>query len=143
MVEFNVDDYDTLLKTLVAHFESNHENLGAYKTQDSKACHDCLFTEHSTHCYACTYCTTCEHCTHCTHCHDCTGVSSSSYCRHSKFCSGCSYVSQSVHCHDCLFCVACFGLVKKEFHILNQPYPKDVYFKIVEKLEKKLRRKLR
>ena len=143
MSDFDFDNFEKVLTALEGHFQKDKESVGAYKSEDSHGCHDSLFTTASTHCYACTYCSGSTHCTNCTHCHDCVGVSSSSYCRGSKYCSGCSYVTDSVHCHDCLFCVACFGLVKKEFHILNQPYKKDVFFKIVDKLEKRLKRKLR
>ncbi len=143
MTDFDFEDFETLVSDLETRFQQDKESVGGYKIQDCIACHDSLFTTGSKHCYACTYCTNCTNCTQCTHSHNCVSVTTSSYCRNSKYCSGCSYVTDCVHCHDCVFCLACFGLVKKEFHILNKPYKKDVYFKIVEKLEKKLKRKLR
>ncbi|MCB9550494.1 MAG: hypothetical protein H6705_01020 [Myxococcales bacterium] len=41
------------------------------------------------------------------------------------------------HCRDCAECTYCFGcvgLVRKEFHILNQPYDRKTWFKVVKAL---------
>jgi hypothetical protein len=43
-----------------------------------------------------------------------------------------------VACADCTYCFGCVGLVKKEFHILNVPYPRTQYFEIVKRLTAEL-----
>jgi hypothetical protein len=37
-----------------------------------------------------------------------------------------------------LYCFGCAGLSGKEFHILNEPYPKSEYFIITQKLMREL-----
>ncbi|AKF85427.1 hypothetical protein MFUL124B02_12280 [Myxococcus fulvus 124B02] len=39
---------------------------------------------------------------------------------------------------DCNYCFGCVGLAKKDFHILNVPFPRTEYFKVVGKLRKEL-----
>jgi hypothetical protein len=57
-----------------------------------------------------------------------------------KFCNHC-YTSDNnleycAECMSCSDCFACVGLRKKQYHILNKPYPKEEYFKMVEKIKK-------
>lgn len=129
-------DFEAALSKLKREFEGQKDNPGSYQSEKNERCFECMFTSSSRDSYRCTYCTEVVECTGCTHCHSSSRLSNSSYCQHSAFLSGCSYVNLSTHCHDCVFCFGCVGLVKKEFHILNQPFKKDVYFKIVKELEK-------
>ena len=124
-------------------YRASRDNVAAHKSDSSERCHQSMFTKSSSDCFSCTYCDDCESCTHCTHCSNCVNVSNSSYCRDSQNLSGCSYVVQSRDCHDCVFCIGCTGLIGKEFHILNEPYPRDVYFKKLAELEKSLGVKLK
>jgi hypothetical protein len=39
----------------------------------------------------------------------------------------------------CTYCFGCVGLSKKDFHILNEPYERQVYFEKVEGLRRALR----
>ena len=40
----------------------------------------------------------------------------------------------SQDCSSCTYCFGCVGLVRKEFHILNEPYDRKTYFKLVKAL---------
>ena len=39
---------------------------------------------------------------------------------------------------DCNYCFGCVGLSKKDFHILNVPFPRTEYFKQVKRLREAL-----
>jgi hypothetical protein len=62
----------------------------------------------------------------CQHCVDCENCSTSSYAVRSFGLAGCTY------------CFGCVGLSNKDFHILNEPYPRKEYFAIVGRLTKEL-----
>ena len=128
-------EFEAELKKLVQEYGRSEENPGSYKSDGCVRCFDCMFTTQSSDCYKCTYCERCASCTECTHCRGCTNTHGSSYCTESKDLAACSYVVKSQNCYECLFCFGCVGLVKKEFHILNRPFKRDEYFKLVAKLE--------
>jgi hypothetical protein len=128
-------EFEAELRKLVQDYGRSQESPGSYRSEKSMRCFDCMFTTASQDCYKCTYCEACSACTGCTHCRECTSVHASSYCVRSSQLSGCTYVLMSQNCYDCVFCFGCVGLVKKEFHILNRPFKRDEYFKLVAKLE--------
>lgn len=130
----NRREFEAALQALLATHARIQDNPASYRS-DGERCYECMFTTGSRDCYKCTYCSGCSSCTNCTHCRECAHVHASSYCVQSSNLSGCSYVVLSQNCYDCVFCFGCVGLVKKEFHILNQPFKRDMYFKIVAKLE--------
>ena len=134
-IPLNKHDFERALKTLSQAYDRSKDSPGAYQSDNSERCHACMFTTHSQDCFHCTYCDHCKECSDCTHCAHCTNCSSSSYCVRSHHCVKSSYVLVSQHCYECLFCFGCVGLVKKEFHILNQPFPKKTYFELVEQLK--------
>jgi hypothetical protein len=39
---------------------------------------------------------------------------------------------------ECNYCFGCVGLNKKDFHILNQGFSRNAYFKLTERLRKEL-----
>jgi hypothetical protein len=131
----NPYEFERQFATLTEHAAAGVENPGSYKSTDCERCFDCMFTTSSTGCYQCTYCSDCTACTNCTHCKGCSDCHSSTYCVRSRLLAGCSYVLMSRECYDCVFCFGCVGLVKKEFHILNQPFRRDEYFRIVKDLK--------
>lgn len=128
-------DFERQLQSLTQAAGYESDNPGSYKSEDCERCYDCMFTTSSKQCYQCTYCKNCETCTNCTHCQACTDCHNSNYCVRSRRLSGCSYVIMSTDCHDSVFCFGCVGLVKKEFHILNHPFRRDEYFRIVKDLK--------
>lgn len=129
-------EFEQEIARLTQAAERTADNVGSYKSEGCVRCYDCMFTSDSVQCYQCTYCSACERCTNCTHCKNCRDCHNSNYCVQSHACSGCSYVILSRDCYDCIFCFGCVGLVKKEFHILNQPFRRDEYFKLVKELKK-------
>ena len=131
----NRPEFERELKALLQAAHNGTENPGSYKSDDCERCYDCMFTTGSVQCYQCTYCADCTSCTNCTHCRSCVDTHTSNYCVGSQRVTGSSYVIHSQDCHDCLFCFGCVGLVKKEFHILNQPFRRDEYFRIVNDLK--------
>lgn len=131
-------DFEAALKTLRSHEDARPDNPGSYQSTECTRCFDCMFTTSSTDCFACTYCDQCTQCSDCTHCHACQNVHASSYCQQSTNCYKSSYVLRSHNCYECLFCFGCVGLSRKEFHILNKPFKRKVYFELVEQLKAEL-----
>ncbi len=128
-------EFESALAALRKQAKTSKDNRGSYKSDDSVRCVDCMFTTASTDCFKCTYCAECEACSDCTHCTACVDCHDSSYCRDANNCYKSSYVIKSSHCYECVFCFGCVGLSKKEFHILNQPFPRKTYFKLVAELK--------
>lgn len=128
--------FERALRDLVQEAKSSRENPGSYKCDGSQRCYGCMFTTDSVDCFGCTYCGECDKCSECTHCHRCEGCHACSYCVDSVNCSDSSYLVMSEDCSECVFCFGCVGLTKKEFHILNQKFRRDEYFKKLEVLEK-------
>jgi hypothetical protein len=56
----------------------------------------------------------------------------------SALCSGSNYLALCRSCSDCNYCFGCVGLQNKDFHILNEPYTRDAYFKLTRELEREL-----
>ena len=131
-------EFEAALSELRRREDARADNPGSYKSDDCTRCFDCMFTTASRDCFACTYCQRCEDCSDCTHCADCSNCHASSYCQRSSNCYKSSYVLLSHNCYACLFCFGCVGLSKKEFHILNMPFKRKVYFELVEQLKQTL-----
>ncbi|RDV38350.1 caib/baif family protein [Bradymonadaceae bacterium TMQ3] len=127
--------FEKALSELVRTYRATTEGAASYHSDDSVRCHHCMFTTGSTDCSFCTYCRDCTNCTYCTQCTECEHCHQSSYCVRSKRCANSSYLILSEDCTDCVFCFGCVGLVKKEFHILNQKFSRDRYFKLVKELK--------
>jgi hypothetical protein len=110
------------------------DNPASYRTEGCERCISCTFCQSCTDCYRCTHCVGCssttgsKHCVRCTRCHDC------SHCEDSEDCTGSNYLVECLSCTDCTYCLGCVGLTKKEFHILNVPYPRSEYFKRLKAL---------
>jgi hypothetical protein len=56
----------------------------------------------------------------------------------SESCTGSAYLVLCRNLSDCTYCFGCVGISKKDFHILNVPFPRTEYFKIVGRLRKEL-----
>ena len=128
--------FERALRELQSAALRSDDNPGSYRSEGCERCYGCMFTDDSVDCFNCTYCTGCERCSDCTHCTECEGCHSCSYSVRSRNCSNSSYMIMSENCANCVFCFGCAGLVKKEFHILNQKFSRDVYFKKVAELKK-------
>lgn len=136
-------EFERALKELRSAYQSAAENPQGYQLKDCRHCGSCMFCTSCENCYRCTHCTGCINCSNSTHCDGCEACHSSAYCVDSQNCVGCKYLEACEACADCTYCFGCVGLSRKDFHILNEPYPRTEYFKTVEKLRKQLGRKKR
>lgn len=128
-------EFERALAELTRAHGASSENPGSYRSEECVRCYGCMFTTGSVECFKCTYCSDCTRCSDCTHCARCDGCHNSSYLRDSTNCLKSSYLTMSRDCYECVFCFGCAGLVGKEFHILNRPFPRKTYFKMVAELE--------
>lgn len=134
----NARDFLAQLDQLERDHNADTANPGSYRCEGCARCAGCMFCTQCSDCTKCTYCTDCTHCTKCTHCTDCAHTHASAYCVASSNCTGSQYLILCRACDDCTFCFGCVGLKEREFHILNQPYDRKTYFKVVTRLKKEL-----
>lgn len=127
--------FERSLSALKRSIQNGRQNPGSHGCTDCERCYHCMFTEKSRDCFFCTYCRDCSECSRCTQCVDCHNCHDASYCVRSKNCSDSSYLILSENCAECVFCFGCVGLVKEEFHILNQKFSRQEYFEIVAELK--------
>ena len=95
--------------------------IQCFFTPGFKDCYDCtLWGENSELCY------------------ECSSLGQSCY--NNKFNYRCSRGSHdceySYSCYNCSYCFGCSGLRNKQYCVLNKPYDKEEYFKMVEKIKK-------
>ena len=128
-------DFEKSLTALQRQIKQATDSPASHGCSDCERCYHCMFTTGSTDCFFCTYCRDCTNCSRCTQCAECESCHHSSYCVRSKNCSDSSYLILSEDCSECVFCFGCVGLVKKEFHILNQKFSRQDYFEIVAELK--------
>ncbi len=126
------------LQQLEKEFADDAANTAGHQLKNCERCTHCVFCDGCVRCYRCNHCTDCESSSHLTHC-----VRSKS-CHHtanSIDCTACTSSAFLVMCSDmteCNYCFGCVGLARKDFHILNEPYGRSEYFKIVKTLKKQL-----
>ncbi|MBI4994887.1 hypothetical protein HZC21_04575 [Candidatus Peregrinibacteria bacterium] len=100
-------------------------------------------------------CQDCGYIEECKQLHDCwdnTILEESQFCYQissSHILNNCNFCFQCLSSNDCEFCefvmnsrncFGCISLNRKEYHILNRPYPKEEYFKRVSEIKTELRR---
>ncbi|MCP4502083.1 MAG: caib/baif family protein [Deltaproteobacteria bacterium] len=122
-------------------FRDAGANPQSFELKGCRNCGSCMFCTGCDFCYRCNYCEKCEGCSECTHCVRCSRSHTSAYCTDCDNCINSKYLDQCESCSDCTYCFGCVGLSRKDFHILNEPYGRNEYFRIVEKLKKQLRSK--
>ena len=135
----NRADFENSFRKLLADATSQKANTGCYACERCEGCQDCTFCVGSKNCSRCTYCRDCDDTRDSSHC---IRAKQCLQCQHCVDCERCvrsAYLTKSIGCSDCTYCFGCVGLAKKDFHILNVPYPRDEWFKIVKQLEKELR----
>jgi len=106
------------LKNCYLCFDCNDEEncqycVGSNYSKDSM---DCYFSLSAELCYEALECNSLFQCFYCSDTKDC---------RNLKFCEEC------VNCSDCF---GCFNLRNKQYHIFNEPYSKEEYFKELGKI---------
>lgn len=130
------------LRQLAGDYAGGETNLACIGSADLAHCVSVLFSRDMQACTRCTHCSGCSDCTHISHSHGCTDCHHSAYCLQCDHCSHSAYLVQCSWCVDCTYCFGCVGLNKKEFHLLNQRYSKDEYFKLTAVLGRELGLKL-
>lgn len=138
-IPMNRRDFERALGELKREHDNRDDNPGSHGCEGCQRCYHCMFTTDSQDCFSCNYCHGCSRCSGCTQCRDCSHCHNCSYCVQSEHCSDSSYLILSENCSDCVFCFGCVGLVEKEFHILNEPFSRDEYFKRVAELKESFR----
>ena len=126
--------YEALRK---AHAGST-ENINSFNCTDCRHCANCMFCKGCETCYRCNYCEGCTDCSNCNQCRGCTNCHTCNHCVDCEACVGSAYLVLCSNCSDCSYCFGCVGLQKQDFSILNVPYPRTEYFRIVERLKREL-----
>jgi hypothetical protein len=126
------------LNRLTQSFTADPGNPGSYACKECVRCANCMFCEGCEACYSSTHCIRCELCNNCTHCVDSKSLHGCAYCVQSENCTSSAYVVFSRNLSDCTYCFGCVGLSKKDFHILNVGFPRQVYFELTARLKKEL-----
>lgn len=106
-----------------------------YATDQLKNCYllanavkneDCMYGRDF---YDCADCSDCDHIKKCTLCYE---TLNSRECYDSAYlqdCTNCLNCEYGYDLKDCKNCIGCVGLRKKEFHIFNEPYPKEDFLR--------------
>ena len=127
-------EFQRRLKALEHDFQHNPINNLGHQLDICTRCTHCVFCRDCDRCYRCAYCQHCTDATNLTHCRECAA------CHHlanSVQCHGCinsAYLLLCRDCAECHYCFGCVGLNRKDFHILNEPYSRADYFRIVNQL---------
>lgn len=77
-------------------------------------------------------------CTDCSHCSGSRGLLACQHCIDCEGCSSSSYLVRCVAVSRATYCFGCVGISNKDFHILNEPYPRAAYFEITRRLASEL-----
>ncbi len=129
------EDFELELKRLQGIHEESHANVGCVQVEGCSGCVDCVFCNGCERCFRSRYCNRCVDSVLITHCHDCRRCRQSAYLIECSDCSDSNYLFHSSSCSECDYCFGCVGLLKKEFHILNQKYSRGEYFRIIADLK--------
>lgn len=131
-------EFEAELRKLIQNFETGTGNERCVACVSCERCVDCTFCRNSKALQRCHYCVDTQRSSDSTHCRGCRDLIACSHCVASERCTQSSYLVRSVDCTGCTYCFGCVGLVRKDFHILNQPYDRSTYFKLTAKLMREL-----
>jgi hypothetical protein len=127
------------LELLLREFDTRQDNPASVELHGCKNCVECTFCKNSKALLRCHYCVDSERCVQSTHCRASRDLYAANHCIACERCSHSSYLVRCSDCTSCTYCFGCVGLVGKDFHILNRPYPRSEYFAITAKLKTSLR----
>ncbi|AUX46176.1 caib/baif family protein [Sorangium cellulosum] len=131
-------EFEAELRKLLQGHETGTANERCVECVACERCVDCTFCRGSKALQRCHYCVDSQRCADSTHCRGCRDLLKCSHCVASERCTQSSYLVRSVDCTGCTYCFGCVGLVRKDFHILNQPYDRSTYFALTSKLMREL-----
>jgi len=135
---FGKREFQELLGQLARDFSSDAGNPGSYACTGCERCANCMFCKDCDSCYQCTHCTQCQLCNNCSHCLESKGCHACAYCVRSENCTGSAYLYLCQNLSDSNYCFGCVGLSKKDFYILNVPFPRTEYFQVFNRLKREL-----
>lgn len=133
------NDFEARLRALITAHAEGTGNTGCLACTRCERCTDSTFLEDCRSVARSHYCKRCSDCAECSHSVACSGCVGCSHCESCERCTQCAYVVRSVACSGCTYCFGCVGLVKKDFHILNEPYDRQEWFAKVAELRRALR----
>ena len=111
------------------------ENVRCFNVTDCEACVDAVFCEDCVRCFRACYSVGCRDASDITHCKNCVRCYASTFCEDSERCAHSSFLIRCTDCIGCEYCIGCVGLRDKDFHILNRPYSRKLYFQFVKQLQ--------
>lgn len=136
LAELGWEEFERRYQELVRAHEEATDNERCVQCEHCRACSACTFCRHSEHLNRCHYCVECDSCTDCSHCLAARGLLSCHHCVDTQDSMGSTYL---VHCSamvQCNYCFGCVGLNQKDYHILNQPCDRSLYFEVSRKLQR-------
>jgi hypothetical protein len=135
----NARTFEKKYRELVSEFGKNRGNTACVECERCEGCNESTFCKDSERLLRCHFCVGCQGCTDSAHCRGSSTLTNCQHCTDCEACSASSYLVRSVGLVGCTYCFGCVGLSNKDFHILNQPYPRKEYFAITARLTKELR----
>ena len=131
--------FTSALDELTRAFETREDNPGSVELHGCRNCVESTFSRGSRALFRSHYCVDSERCVLSTHCRASRDLYSANHCTECARCSHSSYLVRCTDCSSCTYCFGCVGLVGKDFHILNEPFPRGEYFAMTAKLKTSLR----
>lgn len=132
-------DFDARFRELMSSLGRERDNMGSVQCVNCRGCQNCTFCRDSEKLLRCHYCVRCSLCTDSSHCSGSRGLLGCQHCVDCESCSGSSYLVKSISVASCTYCFGCVGIGNKDFHILNEPYPRSAYFEVTRRLASELR----
>jgi hypothetical protein len=131
-------DFETRLRELMSSLDRERDNDGCVQCVGCRACQSSTFCRDSERLVRCHYCVRSSMCTDCSHCSGSRGLLACQHCVDCEGCSSSSYLVRCVAVSRASYCFGCVGISNKDFHILNEPYPRAAYFEITRRLSAEL-----
>jgi len=131
-------DFEAKYRELQRQLGRDAANSGCVQCVECKGCTGCTFCKESERLVRCHYCVRCVGCMDCSQCKDGKTLIMSQHCIDCENCTQSAYLTRCAACTGCTYCFGCVGLSGKDFHILNEPYPRSAYFAITKRLMKEL-----
>ena len=137
LAEMDKREFESVFSVLRSEL-SDRGNPDSFNLSGCNNCSQCMFCIDSDNCHGCQYTNRSQGCTHCSHINDSVNCHQSSHLDACERCVASHYLTLCEDCAECAYCFGCVGLVRKEFHILNEPYDRKTYFQMVKALRQTL-----
>jgi hypothetical protein len=135
----DANEFKSRLVELEREFDSDAINIGSHRLESCERCSNCVFCSSCDRCYRCSYCEGCSASTNLTHCIGCNASHHLSNCVECNACTSSAFLVLCRDLSECNYCFGCVGLVREDFHILNERYSRTEYFEQTARLFKALR----